>query len=115
MNINFEIPNQLVEKVVRGIMDNFPEASCTLRCVEWNYDDMKFTFVDDEEDKTYTIEKDKLMAIFPALFSNKWPKGLTKPPLSAEWDDWNNWLCQSDVFDFDAFVQLACLGEVIYG
>jgi hypothetical protein len=117
MKITLDIPNEIVEYVVRGIMDNFPEAGMTLRCTDWKYKPMEFTFVDCEEDKNYKLDKAKLLATFPLIFTDKWPKGCTKPP-TANLDNeetWNDWLGQADAFDFDAFAQLAVLGEVIYG
>ncbi|HTB82226.1 MAG TPA: hypothetical protein VK742_01105 [Candidatus Sulfotelmatobacter sp.] len=112
-----EIPEPFIEKIVRGIMDNFPEASrgCTLVCASYKYEAMAFLFKDEESGTSYYLDRQKLLAAFPLLFTEKWPKGCTPPPISASWDDWENWLCQSDATDDDAFVQLACLGEVIYG
>jgi hypothetical protein len=116
MNITLVIPDETVEKIVRAIMDNHPEAGMTLKCRGWDYKKMEFEFVDTEDGKTYDLDKAKLIAAFPLLFDpTKWPKGLTQPPFSANWEDWDNWLCQSDAFDFDAFAQLAAFGEVIYG
>lgn len=117
MKINFELPDSLVETVVRGIMDNYPEsgAGSCLRCYSWKYEPMIFGFIDEETNKRITLDKAKLLAAFPLIFTDKWPKGCTKPPLSADPEVWNDWLGQSDAIDFDAFVQLAVFGEVIYG
>jgi hypothetical protein len=119
MKIELNIPDNIVEKVVRDIMDNFPEAGSgmSLMCIDWKYKSMDFIFVDCEEDKKYTLDKAKLIAAFPLMYSEKWPKGCTKLPTSDLVDEetWDDWLCQADAVDFDAFVQLACLGEVIYG
>ena len=126
MEIKVPIEDTLVEKIVRGIMDNFPEASAgsALRCVGWRYDDMRFVFQDCEADEpakgNHTLTKEVLMAAFPLLFTNKWPKGCTPVPevstdkvnSEREWDDW---LCAADATDFDAFVQLAIFKDVIYG
>jgi hypothetical protein len=116
MQIQVTIPDELVEKIVRAIMDNFPEASMTLQCQSFRYQTMDFKFMDTEDGKEYILDKDKLLKAFPLMFDvNKWPKGLTAPPLTNDWDKWDDWLCQSDAFTFDAFLQLACLGEVVYG
>ena len=117
MKIEVEIRDFLVETIVKSIMENFPEASsgCALGCIGWKYDAMKFTFQDFEDGKIYKLDKEKILAAFPLIFTDKWPKGCTKPPFSDSVEDWDNWLCQCDATDFDAFVQLACLGEVIYG
>jgi hypothetical protein len=116
MKITIEIPDEMVKKIVRGIMDNFPEASsgCALVCMNFKYDELKFIFKD-EDGKTYKINKGILIDTFPLIFTDKWPKGCTKPPTSANREDWDNWLCYADAMDFDAFVQLAIFGEVIYG
>jgi len=110
-------PTELIETVVQGIMENFPEASscCALRCVNWKYDAWKFRFEDLESGIEYDLDKTKLIAAFPLMLTDKWPKGCTQPPASTDPEVWDNWICQSDATDFDAFAQLACLGEVIYG
>ena len=117
MKIELEISDVIVEKVVKGIMENFPEASecCSLKCTKWKYEAWLYEFVDEED--RYTIGKKELLNVFPLIFTAKWPKGLTQPPITdlSNWETWNEWLCQCDATDFDAFVQLACLGEVIYG
>lgn len=115
--ITIEIPAELVERIARAIMDNFPEASrgSALRCHGWLHQPMEFSFTDDEAGKDYELGKVKLLAAFPLMFTEKWPKGCIPPPLSADWEKWNDWLCKSDATSFDAFAQLACLGEVIYG
>jgi hypothetical protein len=107
----------VVEKIVAGIMENFPEADCgsSLRCILWGYKDWNFEFWDDETGKRYQLSKEKLIAAFPLLFTDKWDKHLTRPPSNGDWDTWEEWLCQSDATDFDAYVQLAIFGEVIYG
>ncbi len=118
MKIQIELPDTLVETVVRGIMDNFPEASqgSSLHCYSWKYDAMTFGFFDEEIQKDYKLDKERLLATFPLIFSEKhWPKGCTPPPFSNDPEVWDNWLGQCDATDFDAFVQLALLGEVIYG
>jgi hypothetical protein len=107
-------PN-LAETVVRGIMDNFPEASESMDCTSWKYEPLEFTFVDYEEGKKYKLNKEKLLATFPLIRSDKWPRGCTQPPAGNSPEARDDWLCQADAIDFDAFVQLAIFGEVIYG
>lgn len=115
--MKIQISNELTESTVRGIMDNFPEAShgCALRCIAWKYDEWSFRFLDEESGKEYRLEKADLLKAFPLIFTDKWPKGCIQPPASADTEAWDEWLCQCDATDFDAFAQLACLGEVIYG
>jgi hypothetical protein len=118
MKIQLELNEKLIAQILDGIMSNFPEASRgnALFCTGWNYGKMQFSFMDAEDNgKNYELDKAKLKAALPLLFSDKWPKGCTPPPFSNDWERWENWLCQADATDFDAFAQLACLGEVIYG
>jgi hypothetical protein len=118
MKIEIELSDELVKKIITGIMENFPEASSgsVLACTGWDYANLKFCFVDGEhENRKIHIDKTHLENALQLVFSTHWPKGCTPPPMSANWDDWDNWLCQCDATDFDAFAQLACLGEVIYG
>jgi len=122
MKIEIDFPDDLIEKVIDGIMSNFPEASqgSALVCIDWRYNDKPvtewtFAFVDSETDITYKIDYVDLKKAFPLIFTDKWPKGCTQPPATNNWDTWENWLCQCDAQDFDAFAQLVCLGEVIYG
>lgn len=113
------MPDALIETVVRGIMENFPEASAgnALVCSRWQYEEWNFRFVDCEDGKTYELDKAKLLAAFPLIFTDKWPKGCTPAlsPFIIDPERWDDWICQCDAIDFDAFAQLACLGEVIYG
>lgn len=118
VTVSIVIPGTVVEMVCKSISENFPEASsgCTLLCVGWKYDAWRFTFVDTEDaDKKYVTTREMWLKAFPLLFTDKWPKGCTKPLASADPDQWGDWLCQADATDFDAFAQLVCLGEVIYG
>ena len=87
---------------------------CSLRCIGWDYKKLKFIF-EDTDGKVYEIDEQKLLATFPLLFTDKWPKGCTQPPISNGIGEWEDWLGQSDATDFGAFVQLVCFGEVIYG
>lgn len=117
MPLTITLPDELIERVVKEIMENFPEAAQCLSCTRWKYDQWRFRFEDREESPTkiYDLDKAKLLAAFPLMFTDKWPKGLQAPPASEAYERWNDWLCQSDCWSFDAFIQLACFGEVIYG
>ena len=117
MKIQLELSDALIDKVIRGIMENFPEASqgCALACEAYDYNAMRFKFKDMEEPKRYVLFDTQFREAFALMFTDKWPKGCTKPPLSNDPEVWDEWLGQADAQDFDAFVQLACLGEVIYG
>lgn len=120
MNIALKLPDKLVLKVVTGIMENFPEASAgnALRCAGFRYKDLRFVFEDLEADDAakghHTLTKKNLLAVFPLIFTDKWPRGCTQPPNKSDWESWEQWLCECDATDFDAFVQLAIFHEVIY-
>jgi hypothetical protein len=113
--LTIEIPDTVIEFVVRAIMDNYPEASATLHCRRWDYERCQYQFLDCETGKTYDLNLQALTSALVLLFSDKWPKGCTAPPRSSAPEHWEDWLGNSDVIDYDAFVQLAALGEVIYG
>ncbi len=124
MKITLEIPDSIVEETVKGIMENFPEASqgSVLKCVGWKYEadslsDWTFIFLDEETRDETKLDKALLLAAFPLLFTDKWPKGCTPVPMNGFEDSevWDDWLCSCDATDFDAYVQLVIFGEVIYG
>ena len=105
------------EYFVKEMMQNFPESSGCLQCIKCKYDLLEFTFLDEEEDKKYNIDKEKLINTIPLIFTDKWGKGLTEVPanLFESTETVDNWLCQADAWDFDAFIQLSIFNEVIYG
>ena len=113
--MKIEIPDSIVESTVKSIMENFPEASQAFECRRWRYETWEYIFYDYETKTEYKPTKTALIAAFDYLFTKKWPKGCVQPPNSGAEASWDNWLCRCDATDFDAFIQLACLGEVIYG
>lgn len=117
ITLSVTIPEAQVDRILRDIMENFPEASHgnALRCEGWEYNSLKFTFYDEEQDRTHAVDKAALLKAFPLMFGDAWPKGLRRPPLSEKAQAWDDWFEQTDATDFDAFVQLAIFGEVIYG
>lgn len=108
--------NDNKEYFVQSIMENCPEACQSLQCTKWNYEKLEFTFLD-EDNKKYTVNKEKLLETLPLIFTDKWGKGLTEIPANIFEDKeiTEDWLCQADAYDFDAFIQLAIFAEVIYG
>lgn len=102
-----------IENIVRGIMENFPEASLSMHCVVRSYRTLEFHF--DDCGTRHVTNLDMLVAAFPLIRSEKWPKGCTQPPELGTPEAWNDWLCQADATDFNAFLQLALFKEVIYG
>ena len=105
-------------ELVSSIMQNYPEAGrgCALQCTHWKYDALEFEFLDEETDKFYkVIKSDLLLALELCLSEKVWPKGCTQFPRHLTEGTADDWLCQSDATDHDAFVQIAIFGEVIYG
>lgn len=115
MKLTIDLPDELVRKVITGIMENFPEASMTLVCRKWKYAALNFEFLDTEEGREYIVTEAELTKAFGLMFTDKWPKGCTPVPVNNDPEVWEEWLCQCDAIDFDAFVQLAIFNEVIYG
>lgn len=122
MKLTIEIPYSIIEMVVKSTMENYPEASSgnAMQCTSFRYKspdlaEWRFEFHDTEGDEHYVIGKKELLAAFPLMFTDKWPKGCEQPPYSADEEAWDRWLGNCDNVSHDAFAQLACLGEVIYG
>ena len=111
------MPDATVKHIIFDLMKNFPEASngMVMKCLGWNYKKLQFDFGDSETGVIYHLNEAKLTAAFKLMFTDDWPKGCTQPPPTDDLERWNDWLGNADATDFDAFIQLACLGEVIYG
>jgi hypothetical protein len=101
------------DKLISDLMQNYPEASSSsLQCTKWKYNDMVFTFVDTEENKTYTVDLPKLRIglekLLSEILAGKLPGlGLSGPAIL----DAGSW----DAYSMDALVQMSIFGEVIYG
>ena len=114
-----EFKANIEEQFVQGVMGNFPEASGFLICVTWKYDEMIFKFreyLGDGKATIHELNREKLLAAIPVA-KEKWPVGCTQF-IDGMWEDediMDDWLCQADATDFDAFVQLAIFGDVVYG
>ena len=96
------------------MMENYPEASSgnSLRCLSWKYKEMEFEFLDEEEDKTYTVNlvllKKGFNKFLKIIEDGKYFNNGVVPNLLSEGYD-------SDSQDYDALVQCAIFGEIIYG
>lgn len=117
MKIIIDLPDEQAEKLVRSVFDNFPEASAgsALQCVSWKYDEFKFVFHDEEEDKDHVVRlKDALrgLDLFLKLKGEgKWP-GI---PFKIVGEHQGELEFDFDALTADAIAQLAIFGEVIYG
>lgn len=103
------------EQMVRGLYQNFPEASSgsALRCVGWKYDAFIFKFIDEETGKTYTVDLKKAVQGFRKLVKDVQQNGKLKgcgftPDFAVSEDSW-------DGIGIDALAQYAVFGEAIYG
>ncbi len=118
--VKIELEDSEKEKIVRDVMENFPEySSPSLVCTGWKYQAMQFVFREDTEDplKGYVIHQVNLEML---------KKGLDKMVLDIAAGrihtsgntglqdmlaDTGNW----DANDADNLVQYAIFGELIYG
>lgn len=117
MQLNVTIPDTLIERIVKSIMENCPEASQSMRCLKYKYEDWIYKFQDYEDGAVYTLDKAKLLATFPLLYTEPWRKckGLKQPLTTDNEADWDEWLGNFDGDNIDGFIQMAIFGEVIYG
>ncbi len=123
ITINVTISDATIEQAIRDTFANYPEANSSnaLQCQRWRYRDneplskWKLDFVDTEDGKKYSIGEAEMRKAFELAYTDKWPAGLIKPPISDKKEDWDDWLSMADNTYHDALAQLACLGEVIYG
>ena len=76
----------------------------------------KVKIYDEEQDKNLVVTKEQLLRGID-IMATKWPKGCTplKAGMFSNEKVLNDWLCASDSVDYDAFIQLAIFGEVVYG
>ena len=91
---------------------NFPEASMSLICENFDYDAFRFEFLDQDDGKRYVVREDDavrgLRLLVHAVSRGELP-GLGLPAgYLADTGDMDAWA-------FDAINQFAIFGEVIYG
>lgn len=116
MKIEIEIPDEKLEALAKDLMDNYPEYSSgnCLHCVEYNYKEGKFKFVDVEEDKEYHITTSDVAKALPkfidGIIKGKWKfcgfDGTTV--LNLDGGDY-------DSYATDAVVQLVIFNDIRYG
>ena len=101
-------------QLIKSAMENYPEAGRgnSLICVGWNYEKMSFYFVDEETDKRHKVDMASLKKGFKIFLKiieeGEYFNNGVAPNLLSEGYDW-------DAQDYDALVQCAIFGEVIYG
>jgi hypothetical protein len=116
LTLTIELPEDKLRTLAKEIMECYPEFSSgnCLQCVAYNYKAGKFTFVDTETDKEYAVKTDDIFNVLPkfidGIIKSKWKfYGLTSENILAF--DAGNY----DAYAADALVQLATLGDIIYG
>lgn len=123
MKLTIEIPEELVEWMIKEVMQNMPEASAyaCLRCTRWDYDNCIFDFIDSEDGSKFTVDYPKLRKGFEALIQQRM-KGKAnfygwniEPLNNPSKEAWGDWACQWDADVVDGLVQCALFGEIIYG
>ena len=122
MELKIDISDELIEKTVVEIFNNFPEyanyAATDLRCISYSYDPFKFVFIEEDDwidttkteeekkDGMYTILKTTAIDGFKEYLKAHWGKYPGKDLLDAgEYDS----PMAMDV------VQYCIYGEVIFG
>lgn len=99
----------LVPNLVRGLLENLPEAGICLSCTGWDYDKMEFTLVD-EDGTTYELTQDMAERAF-MTFARSMAEGKPTELGDINIFDEGDW----DAPTIDSLVQMSVLGEVIYG
>ncbi len=110
------IDEEEAKRIVREAMENYPEASSdSLECIQWNYKEMKFTFTEDTGTSNNLVKHDlneemliKGLNIFVELVLRG---EYHNNNFQENFMDVGNW----DATDFDALVQCALFGKIIYG
>ena len=106
--------NEEQEKLIKDVMENYPEAgrSASLNCTGWDYGKVEFSFFDIETDKEHEINLESLKKGFDKFLNivqeGKYFNNGVSPNLLSKGYTW-------DAQDCDALVQCAIFGEVIYG
>jgi len=116
MKIEIEIPDDVMPKLAKDIMDNYPEASSgnCLQCVRYDYKNGIFVFIDTETDTEYTVTTKDIARVLPkfieGIIFKKWKFcGLTfDNVLQFDAGDY-------DGYSIDGVVQLAIFDDIIYG
>jgi hypothetical protein len=102
-----------LEDALRSIMENLPEYSESLDCIDWDYENCLYTFVDRETGDEYKLTFPLILKGFEKLAA-KWPLSFPSLPTKNTEEAWDEWCCHCDAGVVDAIVQCAIFGEIIY-
>ncbi len=103
----FNVPKK--EDIIKEVVQNLPEYSLSLDCTGWKYNELRFSFIDQEDNKKYIIGPSELSKGYDILKQKVEGKQLNFTGL--DWNDTGTW----DASVVDALVQCAIFGDVIYG
>jgi hypothetical protein len=128
LKIEMVIPQERIDAWLKGAMENFPECAMCLSCTSWKYDKMIFKFEDAEDEdeegnpKEYVVDLPALRRGIVAMlkYAEKCDKGsdigrAVDSVLRDQFDPEGDSLGEWDAIGFDALVQCAIFGEVLYG
>lgn len=99
--------------LIDDIMASYPEAGqYQMRCLSWNYKACSFLFIDETTGKKYSLSRHKLERAFKRLMQDIMAGKLPGLGITLDnFQDAGNWDCYAS----DALIQMACLGDVVYG
>jgi hypothetical protein len=126
------IEREIADNFLDELFENYPEASngAVLQCINWDYENFKFTFVDledelDEDDpeavevngwlgtshcRKFELDREKAEEGFKkflkAFYADSFSFYGLRDPLDA---------CEYDAESLDGIVQYALFGELVYG
>lgn len=102
------------EQLAKEIMENYPEYSFCFTCVNFDYANGQFTFMDPETGKEYEVKTSQVAEALPLLRNEIADKKLFFDGLHSgaeSFFDAGNW----DSISTDAAVQMVIFKDVIYG
>lgn len=115
MKFEIEVSDDDVVATLDEIMSNYPnsETDANLICIKAPSDesDLTYEFFDRQTNQRFTLIKDSLIVALGKCMEPMWTDtGLDTPDLS----DLVNWAANITTEECDAFIQLACYGEIKY-
>ena len=105
MKITTEIPDSQIDELAKEIMNNFPAS--------WDYENGKFIFFDEEEEKEYNVSTADISKALPKFIQLILDKKLHFYGVETLEDILN--ACNWDMPISDALIQFTLFGDVIYG
>ena len=98
-----QIPEDVRDRVLREMVENWPEASCETPCIRWDYKALRFVF--DDTDQNVTVLEPHLQQAFRQLLAEGCYPEL--PGDLSDVEQWTDWLCQCDADQFTALAEYA--------